>query len=76
MSASDNVDVMQKKKDETPVIWREYDALRSHLTRAFTDQTEALDMEVQNVQLKLEDTDKTVNTIQTQVTELQASMLT
>jgi hypothetical protein len=29
MSASD-VDVMQKKPNDTPVIWREYEALRDH----------------------------------------------
>jgi hypothetical protein len=31
MSSSD-VDAMQKKADTTPVIWREYEALRDHLT--------------------------------------------
>ena len=60
MSLSDDVDVMQKKTAETPVIWREYEALRDHLTRTFTSQTEALDTEVQNVQLKLGETDDTV----------------
>ena len=43
MSSSDDVDVMQKKTAETPVIWREYEALRDHLTRTFTKQTEDLD---------------------------------
>jgi hypothetical protein len=35
MYASD-VDVMQKKPDDTPVIWREYEALRHHLERIIT----------------------------------------
>jgi hypothetical protein len=31
-----NLDVMQKKPDDTPVIWREYEDLRDHLERIVT----------------------------------------
>src|SRR3954453_10188258 len=71
MSLSD--DVMQKKSDETPIIWREYEALRDHLTRSFNKQHEDLDATVQNVELKVEETDVNVEAIQNQVTDLQAS---
>ena len=76
MSSSDDVDVMQKKTAKTSVIWREYEALRDHLTRTFTSQTEVLDTEVQNVQLQLGETDNTVKDIQTQMTTMQASLTT
>src|SRR4051794_33859085 len=58
MSLSD--DVMQKNSDETPVIWREYEALRDH----------------SNVELKVDETDVTVKALQTQLTALQASLET
>jgi hypothetical protein len=37
------VDVMQKKPDETLVIWREYEALRDHLDRIITRTTDTID---------------------------------
>ena len=43
MSSSDDDVVMQKKKDEELVNWREYEALKSHLTRVFTNTTDAID---------------------------------
>jgi hypothetical protein len=33
---SSDVDVMQKKPNDTPVIWREYEALCDHLERIIT----------------------------------------
>ena len=74
MSASD--DVMQKKSHDTPVIWREYEALRDHLTLTFTKQHEELDSSVQGVELKLGETETAINEIKTQVTDLQASLTT
>jgi hypothetical protein len=76
MSSSDNVDVMQKKKDETPVIWREYEALRDHLTRTFNNQHETLHNDVQGVELKLDETDATVKGLQTAVTTMQTELHT
>ena len=73
MSASD-VDVMQKKPDDTPVIWREYEALRDHLERIITRTTDAIDSDVQAVQMKVEATDATVNNMQVQVNDLQTSI--
>ena len=74
MSASD--DVMQKKSHDTPVIWREYEALRDHLTLTFNNQHEKLENTVQGVDLKLNDTDATVNNIQTTVTAMQTELHT
>jgi chromosome segregation ATPase len=73
MSASD-VDVMQKKPDDTPVIWREYEALRDHLERIITRTTDAIDSDIQAVQMKVEVTDATVNNMQVQVNDLQTSI--
>jgi hypothetical protein len=55
MSASD-VDVMQKKPDETPIIWREYQALRDHLERIITQTTDTIGSDIQAVQMKVEAT--------------------
>ena len=74
MSASD--DVMQKKSHDTPVVWREYEALRDHLTLTFTKQHEELDSSVQGVELKLGDTENAIKELKTQVTNLQASLTT
>jgi hypothetical protein len=73
MSASD-VDVMQKKPDDTPVIWREYEALRDHLERIITRTTDAIDSDIQAIQMKVEATDATVNNMQVQVNDLQTSI--
>ena len=74
MSASD--DVMQKKSHDMPVVWREYEALRDHLTITFTQQHEALDNSVQGIELKLGDTENAIKEIKTQVTDLQAGLTT
>ena len=76
MSFSGDVDVQEKKAADSPVIWREYEALRDHLTRNFNKQHEDLDTAVQNVELKVDETDATVKEIQVQVTDLQASLVT
>jgi peptidoglycan hydrolase CwlO-like protein len=73
MSASD-VDVMQKNPDETPVIWREYEALRDNLKRIITQTTDTIGSDIQAVQMKVEATDATVNTMQVQVNDLQTSI--
>ena len=74
-SSSDEV-VMQKKVEGDPVTWREYEALRDHLTGVFTRTTDAIEKNVQDVQLKLGDNETSVNNITTQVTTLQTSMNT
>ena len=73
---SSSGDVMQKKSPDTPVIWREYEALRDHLTLTFNNQHEKLDNAVQGVELKLDVTDATVKEIQTTVTTMQAELHT
>ena len=75
MSTSDEV-VMQKKAEGDAVTWREYEALRDHLTGVFTRSTDAIEKDVQDVQLKLGDNEAAVTKIATQVTELQTSMNT
>jgi hypothetical protein len=72
--SSSGVDVMQKKPDETPIIWREYEALRDHLERIITRTTDTIDSDIQAVQMKVETTDATVNTMQVQVNDLQTSI--
>jgi hypothetical protein len=46
--SSSNVDVMQRKPGDTPVIWREYEALRDHLERIIT-RTNSIDSDIQAV---------------------------
>jgi chromosome segregation ATPase len=72
--SSSGVDVMQKKPDETPVIWREYEALRDHLERTTARTTDTIDSDIQAIQMKVEATDATVNTMQVQVNDLQTSI--
>ena len=73
MSTSDEV-VMQKKDDNDTLTWWKYEALRDHLQGVITRSTESIDNDVQALQLKLDQTDNTINTVQTQVTELQTSI--
>ncbi|KAK1601965.1 hypothetical protein QYE76_027070 [Lolium multiflorum] len=42
-----------KKPDDTPVTWREYEALRDHLSRELRVTTETFDTEIQGVNLKI-----------------------
>jgi hypothetical protein len=72
--SSSGVDVMQKKPDDTPVIWSEYEALRDHLKRIITRTTDTIDSDIQAFQIKVEATDATVNTMQVQVNDLQTSI--
>ena len=69
MSTSDDV-VSQKKKDDELVNWREYEALKSHLTRVFNHTTDAIDKNIQDVQVTLGANVDAVATIQTQVTAI------
>ena len=62
--------VMQKKDDNDIVTWREYEALRDHLTGIFHRNATTTDGNIQAVQLKLDDTEATVQTMQGQITEL------
>ena len=73
MSASDEV-VMQKKNDTDTVTWREYEALRNHLSGIFERNAAKTNGEVQAVQMKVDNTEATVQTMQGQMTELQASI--
>ncbi|KAK1595951.1 hypothetical protein QYE76_059198 [Lolium multiflorum] len=74
--SSSEFDVMQKKPDDTPVTWREYEALRDHLTRELRVTTETFDTEIQGVNLKVDEATTAINTVQTSMTTLQASMNT
>ncbi|KAK1617431.1 hypothetical protein QYE76_022948 [Lolium multiflorum] len=65
-----------KKPDDTPVTWREYEALRDHLTRELRVTTETFDTEIQGVNLKVDEATTAINTVQTSMTTLQASMNT
>ena len=74
-SSSDDV-VLQKKKDEELVNWREYEALKSHLTRVFTNTTDAIDKNLQDMNMRLDQHVGTVDTIQTQVATLNVNVTT
>ena len=73
MSSSDEI-VMQKKDDNDTVTWREYEALRDHLTGIFDRNTTKTDGEIQGVRLQVIENTATVNTMQGQVTNLQTSI--
>jgi hypothetical protein len=73
MSGSD-VDVMQKKADDATITWREYEALRDHLTGVINRSTDNIDADIQAIQMKVDATDTTVNAMQTQVNDLHTSI--
>jgi hypothetical protein len=56
------------------VTWREYEALRDHLKRAINHSADMLDGDIDDVKTQMGNTITMVNTIQTQVTDIQASM--
>ncbi|KAK1681394.1 hypothetical protein QYE76_042242 [Lolium multiflorum] len=64
----------QKKDPSTPVTWMEYEALRDHLTRELRVTTETFDTEIQGVNLKVDEATTAINTVQTSMTTLQASI--
>ena len=76
MSFIDDDVVLQKKKDEELVNWREYEALKSHLTRVFTNMTDAIDKNLQDMNMRLDQHVGTVDTIQTQVATLNVNVTT
>jgi hypothetical protein len=61
--SSSGVDVMQKKPDDTLAIWREYEALHDHLERTITRTTASIDTDIQSVQMKVDATNATINTM-------------
>jgi hypothetical protein len=65
---------MQKKSDDAPIIWREYEALRDHLQGIITRSTDSIDSGIQAIQMKVGATVTTVNAIQVQVNDLQTSI--
>ena len=74
MSSSDDDVVMQKKKDEELVNWREYEALKSHLTRVFNHTTDAIDKNLQDMNVRLDHHVGMVDNIQTQVATLNVNV--
>lgn len=74
--SSSVVHVMQKKNDDTTVTWRDYEEIRDHLQGIFTRTTDRIEKDAQLTQLQLEETEKTINTIQRQVTNIQTSIQT
>ncbi|KAK1681385.1 hypothetical protein QYE76_042233 [Lolium multiflorum] len=64
----------QKKDPSLPVTWMEYEALRDHLTRELRVTTETFDTEIQGVNLKVDEAITAINTVQTSMTTLQASI--
>ncbi|KAK1648833.1 hypothetical protein QYE76_066638 [Lolium multiflorum] len=74
--APSDVDVMQKKDPASPFTWMEYEVLRDHLQREICGATEAFDADIQSVNLKVDEATTTIHAVQTQVTDLQASIQT
>jgi hypothetical protein len=73
MFSSDET-ISQKKDGETLVTWHEYEALRDNLRQAIGHSADTLDGDIDVVKTQLGATDNTVNIIQTQNTDIQASM--
>ncbi len=74
--SSEDVDVMQKKDADTAVTWREFEALRDHMQRQIRVANDVLDKDIQGVHLKVDEATQAVNTVQTTMTTLQASIQT
>ena len=60
--SSSGVDVMQKKADDATVTWREYEALRDHLTGIMDRSTATIDGDIQAIQMKVDATENTAHT--------------
>src|SRR3954469_6288213 len=67
-------DVMQKQDKDAPVTWEAYEGLRDHLTGMFTKSADAIDTNVQAVQLKVDATESAVTTMQQQLAVIQQSL--
>ena len=72
--SENGVDVMQKKDGDECVTWKEYEALRDHLTGLINRSTNNIDADIQAIQMKVDATETTVNAMQTQVNDLQTSI--
>ncbi|KAK1664366.1 hypothetical protein QYE76_052525 [Lolium multiflorum] len=63
-----------KKDPSSPVTWMEYEALRDYLQREPRVATETFDTEIQGVNLKVDESTTAINTVQTSMSTLQASI--
>jgi uncharacterized protein with HEPN domain len=74
MSSSDN-DVMQQKKDDAETVtWREYEALYDNLQHEFHKVADDLAEEIMTVHTNIDTTIVTVNTVKTQLTDMQTTI--
>src|SRR3954467_5204254 len=67
-------DVMQKQDKDAPVTWEAYEGLRDHLTGMFTKSADAIDTNVQAVQLKVAAPKPPAPTIHQQLAAIQQSI--
>ncbi|XP_044947533.1 uncharacterized protein LOC123396757 [Hordeum vulgare subsp. vulgare] len=71
----DGEDEVEKKKDgDECVTWKEYEALRDHLTGLIHRSTDNIDADIQAIHMKVDATETTVNAMQTQVNDLHTSI--
>jgi hypothetical protein len=73
MSASD-YDVMQKKDADTPVVWKDFQGLCTHLEGMLESSTQEDVNAHQALQLKVQDTTETITAMQAQFTTFQQSI--
>ncbi|KAK1694676.1 hypothetical protein QYE76_011373 [Lolium multiflorum] len=75
MSSSDAKLVNQKDKDAADLMtWRDFEALRNEMRREFRIEDDELRGEVQEINQKLDATNKTVTTMADQMTDIQRSL--
>ena len=67
-------DVMQKRAKDARITQEAYEGLRDHLTGMITKSADAIDTNVQAVQLKVDATEAAVTTMQQQLTAIQMSL--
>lgn len=78
MSSDDERDSMvrQRKEGTAAVTWREYEALRDHLSRQFNHQCDKLQNDLTATDMKLENVLQTANDSAATLTTIQASLAT
>ena len=78
MSSDDERDsmVQQRKEGTAAVTWREYEALRDHLSRQFSNQCDKIQNNLTATDMKLENVLQTSNDFAATLTTIQANLAT
>lgn len=78
MSSDDERDsvVRQRKEGTAAVSWREYEALRDHLSRQFNNQCDKIQTDLAATDVKLENVLRTANDSAATLDTIQANLAT